>query len=252
MIKRIAIRSVYILLILGVLVLLGFVGESNQSQPCKGFHVNIASNGGVRFIDSASVVRKVYSTINPIEGKSLKTISLSRIEELINAMYFVEKSRVYRTLDGLVVADITQRVPIARVINALNETYYIDDKGKLMKPSNAYSARVIVVSGNINTRYSPSVDISELEYEKELGSQERLLVEVNRLIGYIDNDAFLRVWIDQIYVNRHGEFELVPRNGVHTIEFGKADDMEAKFVKLLKFYKHGLTHVGGEIIKESI
>lgn len=244
MIKKIAIQSVYILLMMGVLVLLGFAGESNQSQPCKGFHVNVASKGGLRFIDSASVVRQVYSTMSPMEGKSLKTIPLKRIEELVDAMYYVEESRVFRTLDGLIVADITQRIPIARVINAMNETYYIDDKGKLMKPSNAYSARVIIVSGNINTRYSPSINISELEFENELSSQERLLVEINQLIRYIDQDDFLRVWIDQIYINRRGEFELVPRNGVHTIEFGGVDNMEAKFTKLMKFYKHGLTHVG--------
>jgi cell division protein FtsQ len=244
MIKKIAIRSVYILLMLGVLVLLGFVGESNQSKPCKGFQVNVASEAGLRFIDSASVVRQVYATMSPIEGKSLKSISLNRIEELVNAMYYVEESRVFRTLDGLIVANITQRVPIARVINAMNETYYIDDKGKLMKPTHAYSARVVVVSGNINTRYSPSVNIRELENENGLSTQERVLVEIDRLVRYIDKDDFLRVWIDQIYVNRHGEFELVPRNGVHTIEFGRAEDMEAKFTKLMKFYKHGLTHVG--------
>ena len=80
--------------------------------------------------------------------------------------------------------------------------------------------------------------------ESELSSSGKVLLELNALIRFIQNDDFLNAWIDQIYVNRQSEFELVPRNGAHTIEFGKAENMEVKFNKLMKFYKFGLAHVG--------
>lgn len=244
MIQRIAKKVIYILIPLGMLVLLGFVVETNQSMPCRSFQVRIDSPFGHAFVDSASVVRQVFGVMEPLDGKELGSISLNRIEELVNKMYYVENSKVFRTIDGHVVASIQQRAPIARVINSMNETFYIDNHGKLMKPSSSYTARVVVVTGFIHTRYSPNINIAALSEENELSSSEKVLLDLNALIRFIQNDDFLNAWIDQIYVNRQGEFELVPRNGAHTIEFGKVENMELKFNKLMKFYKFGLTHVG--------
>jgi cell division protein FtsQ len=242
--RKIATIAFYILLPLGILAILGFAVDSNHSKPCRSFQVRINSPAGLGFVDSSYVVNQVYHHMEKLEGKPLKAISLSKVEELVNKLYYVENSRVYRTIDGHVVADINQRKPIARVINAMNESYYIDDQGKLMRTSSQHTARVIVVTGFINARYSPNVNIHSLDNEEELSSSERLLKELDLLVRYINSDKFLSSWIDQIYVNRQGEFELVPRNGIHTIEFGRAEDMKSKFDKLMKFYQNGLTHVG--------
>ncbi len=244
MIRRIAVIAFYILLPAGVFVLLGFAVENNKSMPCRSFRVHIDTSGGLAFLDSAAVVKQVYSVMDTLEGKKFKDISLNRIQELINTMYYVDKSRVYRTIDGHINVDISQRVPVARVINRNNETFYIDTYGKLMKPSTDYTARVPVVSGFVSTRYSPNVTIGDFENKSELTSSQRVLKELNDLIHYIRNDDFLDAWIDQVYVTRQGQFELVPRNGAHIIEFGSAEEIEEKFDKLMKFYTNGLTRVG--------
>jgi cell division protein FtsQ len=244
MIKRLAVISFYVLMPLGIMVLLGFAIDANQSKPCQSFNVVINSPAGLAFIDSAEVARQVHTVMGPLQGNSLRSISVKRIEELINAMYYVDGSRVYRTIDGNVVADIQQRIPVARVINSMNEHYYIDAQGKLMKTSTRYSARTIVVSGYMNTRYSPVVDILQLSESDGLTDSEKVLVDLFRLIRYISTDEFLNAWIDQVYINRQGEFELVPINGVHTVELGGIENMEMKFEKLLNFYRNGLTHLG--------
>lgn len=244
MMKEIAEKALYILFAAGVIVLLGFALDTNKSLNCRSFQVRVDAPSGNSFVDSLSVVKQVISILEPLEGKEISSIALGKVEELINAMHFVERSHVYRTIDGHVVADITQREPIARVVNSMNETFYIDAKGKLMKTSSSFSARVLVVTGFINTRYSPNINIYEMQKEEDLSSSQTVLVQLNQLVRHIQKDDFLNAWIDQIYVNRRGEFELVPRNGVHTIEFGQVEDMEEKFGKLMKFYKYGLTHVG--------
>jgi cell division protein FtsQ len=244
MIRKIAAISFYVLLPLGVMILLGFAVENNQSMPCRSFQVKINTPAGISFVDTTAVIKQVNSVIGPVKGNTLNAVPIARIEELVNSIYYVDQSRVYRTIDGHVIADIDQRVPVARVINSMNEHFYIDTRGKLMRTSNRYSARVIVVSGFINTRYSPAIDISQYNEDDDLTASERVLFELDKLIRYIMQDDFLHAWIDQIYVNRLGEFELVPRNGVHTIEFGNTENMESKFNKLLFFYKNGLTHLG--------
>ncbi|MFW5707369.1 MAG: cell division protein FtsQ/DivIB [Bacteroidota bacterium] len=244
MIRKIAVIGFYVLLPVGILILLGFAIDNNQSMQCRSFRVNIESDDGMAFVDSAAVVHKVYSMIDTLDQKLMKQIPLNRIEEVINTMYYVESSRVYRTIDGHIVADILQRQPVARVINSMNESYYIDREGKLMRPSRSYTARVPVVTGFINTRYSPNFDINNLRDREELSASEDIIRQLNDLILFIQKDVFLNSWIDQIYVTRAGEFELVPVNGSHTIEIGKVENLEAKFNKLMIFYKNGLTHVG--------
>ncbi len=244
MIKRIAVIAFYFLMPLGVFILLGFAVENNKSMPCRSFRVHIDTSGGLSFLDSATVVSQVYAALDTLEGKAFSDISLSRVEDLVNTFYYVDKSRVYRTIDGHINVEIKQRVPVARVINRANETFYIDQNGKLMKPSSRYTARVLVVSGFVNTRYAPGTTLGALENPAELTSSERVLEQVNTLVRYIMQDEFLHAWIDQIYVTPQGNFELVPRNSAHVIEFGNVKEMEEKFDKLMKFYKNGLTHVG--------
>jgi len=244
MIKRIIHISLYILIPLGLLVLLGFAVENNRSATCKGLVVDIQDADKRSFVDSMSVLTQVYKAMDTLNGRSLKSLSLNKLEELVNTMYYVENSQVYRQIDGYIVVSIKQREPVARVVNSFNETYYIDKKGGLMKMSESYSARVPVVTGFIRTRYSPGINIFDGSDESDLSRPEAVLGDVDKLLRFIQSDDFLSAWIDQISVTRSGEFELIPRNGSHTIEFGKADDMEKKFEKLMKFYKEGLAHVG--------
>jgi cell division protein FtsQ len=226
------------------MILLGFAVENNRSATCKGLVVEIQDSEKRTFVDSLSVLTQVYKTFDTLKGKTLRSISLNKIEELVNTMYYVENSQVYRQIDGYVVVNIQQREPVARVVNSFNESYYIDNHGGLMKMSDSYAARVPVVTGFIRTRYSPGINIHKLSQDPTLSRSEKVLTDVNKLLEFIANDEFLKAWVDQIYVTRTGEFELVPRNGVHTIEFGRAEDIENKFEKLMKFYKDGLAHVG--------
>jgi cell division protein FtsQ len=73
---------------------------------------------------------------------------------------------------------------------------------------------------------------------------DSMLTNLYKLTMYIIHDDFLKAQIDQVFVNNAGEFELVPRVGSHVIIFGKAEDMDAKFRKLVAFYKFGLNKIG--------
>ena len=244
MIKRIASIVLYILIPVSVFLLLGFAVESNKSMPCRSFRVVIDHQHGMMFVDSAEVVEKVYALMDTLEGRIIKDISLNRIAERINAMYYVKNCRIYRSIDGHVVANINQRVPLVRVVNSLNETYYIDNTGRLMKTSHKFTARVPVATGFIHTRYAHDFSLEELAGNNNLSRSDKVIRDLNGMIKFIQEDSFWSAWIDQVYVTRMGEFELIPRNGAHVVEFGSVEDMEEKFEKLLKFYKNGLTHVG--------
>ena len=58
------------------------------------------------------------------------------------------------------------------------------------------------------------------------------------------SSRFLKAQIEQVYVDKTGEFELFPRVGNHIIVFGNAEDIDKKFERLLIFYRNGLSKTG--------
>ena len=115
-----------------------------------------------------------------------------------------------------------------------------------MRVTNRYTARVMVITGHLPARYSSSLDLTQQRPVDEMSGSEILLRELFILANHIDQDPFLKAWIDQIFVTRNGNFELIPKNGAHVIEFGDTTNMAGKFEKLLFFYQNGLTQVGWE------
>jgi len=67
-------------------------------------------------------------------------------------------------------------------------------------------------------------------------------------VEFIEDDDFWRSEVVQIaaHTTPSGalEVELVPRSGRHTIVFGRIEQVERKFDKLLCFYRSGLMNIG--------
>ena len=64
------------------------------------------------------------------------------------------------------------------------------------------------------------------------------------LANYIQDDELWDSQVVQIYYNRNGDFELIPRVGAHQIIFGEAVDIAGKFQKLRILYEEGLKYEG--------
>ena len=56
------------------------------------------------------------------------------------------------------------------------------------------------------------------------------------LSTFIRDDKFWNSQIEQMYVNKQYEFELIPRVGSQVIELGRADNLQEKFDNLKILY----------------
>jgi cell division protein FtsQ len=70
------------------------------------------------------------------------------------------------------------------------------------------------------------------------------IYDVYKLASFITGDSFWKSQIEQIYVNRNYDFELIPRVGSHVIELGKVEDLEEKFENLKILYLRGFNRIG--------
>ena len=111
-------------------------------------------------------------------------------------------------------------------------SYYIDEDGKVMSLSDTYVARVPVFNGHI--KYGDHYkSIHDLSVNDPKG---QILEEIYCLATIINNDEFLSSQIVQVFINKEGEFEMIPRVGNQRILFGNIDKAEEKFNKLKTFY----------------
>ncbi len=240
----------WILIIAGIIVLGGFINIEKKKTVCKKFEVNIDYDGADPLITVDDIKGKVYESYDSLLGKRIKDIDLEKIERVVNEIKYVAKGDVYTTLGGNVEINITQRKPVVRIINRKNQSFYIDREGIPFPLGKEYSSRVIVANGNIGASLNDTIKLYGYDDFRERNiSNPSVLQEIYLLATYINKDDFLRAQIEQIYVNKSSEFELVPKVGRHIILFGKTDNMEKKFDKLYVFYKEGLSKTGWDKYK---
>lgn len=232
----------WIVLIVGVFLILGFVKKEHSKISCKSFNVIVENNIKNQLIDENQIKENIYTTFDTLVGKKLSDINLDEVEKLLVSYDHIAKAEVYTSLNGNLNINITEREPVLRIINKRNESFYMDDKGELFPLSDISSVRVSVASGNITATEKDTVNIENLEKTEvsEMTKMQKLYL-INK---YIQEDSFLQAQIEQIFINKSNEFELVPKVGRHIILFGDADNIESKFEKLLVFYKQGIQKAG--------
>jgi cell division protein FtsQ len=111
---------------------------------------------------------------------------------------------------------------------------YVAEDGKVMETSEKYSARIILVSGDI---------VRKLISQGDLNATEEGLA-LMAMIEYINKDKFWKAQVAQLDFNKSGKVFIYPQITGQVVEFGLPEDIELKFKKLLIFYKEILPQMG--------
>jgi len=232
-------------LVIGLFVSLGFAEKQEGSLPCKSLDITISQETENFFVQNDDVKQMILDRGDSIVNQPVSTINIPELEHVLNSNAAIAEAEVYITVDGKMKIDVVQRRPVIRIINKNNDSYYIDDKGKLMPLSDKYTARVLIANGNLFEPFSKRYmySISDIENNPQV-KYKTLLDDLFQLAQYIDADEFWKAQVQQVCVNDDNDIELVPRVGDHKIVFGDATDMDEKFKKLMTFYKEGLNTTG--------
>ncbi len=239
--KRMLKISILVLLIGGTLLGLGFVNSKPVKTSCEEITISIKKPDGNEYVLEEEIKNTVLLYCNDHEDTSgNQEINISKIEEAIKRNPTIAKCEVYKTVKGSLHAEIVQRRPIGRIINAMGESFYIDENGWMMPAVTGRPARVSVVTGEIFESFSPNPYFMENDSAATIS----VLDEIYTMLKYIDQHAFWKAQVEQIVVNKDKSFILIPKVGNHEIHFGKIDNMEGKLKKLEIFYQRGMTAEG--------
>lgn len=193
--------------------LVGFTHEKNKVKKVQDVAIEF-EEGNTLFMDFEMVNKLLIQNGKGLENEPKTVIDLHKLETNVLSHPMVENASVFLTIDGLLKARIKQRTPIARVISD-SKSYYIDKQAKRMPLSKNYSARVLLVFGDVN------------ESDNE---------NIHLLVSSILEDEFLKKQIIEVRKKENGEFVLSTRVGNQKIELGNLDNLDVKLKNLRSFF----------------
>ena len=245
MLKKTTTLLLWFAIFAGFIFLLGFTNKKQNEKLCKNILIQIDRSDENHFVSVEDVYAMISHEIDTSYQKAMISINTEKMEHQLGNHPSVARAEVYKTINGDLMVEITQRKPIVRIFPKNGESFYMDEHGKLMPVSDNFTARVMVANGFIDESYSKSYHLSAKEILKNDSiSASSLLDDIFLFSDYIQKHPFWEAQIEQLYVNKDLEIELIPRVGNHTIVFGDATRLNEKFNNLMIFYNQGLSKTG--------
>lgn len=215
--KRINWDDVKLVLMIGALVFLfSFSAKRNETRRLSAAKIEFLDKES--FITYDKVNNLLIQNFSSVKSIQKEKLDLNNVEKRLDTNPMIDKAEVYTTVDGTLKAQITQRTPIARVFEG-STSYYIDYKGREMPLSDVSTARVPIVTG----------EIDKVEKDK-----------LHQLLRYIHDDDFLRKNIIGMEIKPTGGLRMMNRNYDYEIQFGRLINMQRKFNNYKAFFQNAI------------
>ncbi|MDX2362279.1 MAG: hypothetical protein QNK23_15840 [Crocinitomicaceae bacterium] len=243
--------SLWSIFFIGLIVLGVYINDSLKQQEVPKPEIIVHVNGENAFITSDEFLDRLWNERLIYEGQIREDLDIEAIEAFILGISQVKEAEVFRKIDGSWKVDVTLRNPIARIYNLAGENFYLDDEGFVVETIPSHTARVLVVTGEIDDRIS-SISVPEIINNDSLISI-RNLDDIYRISNYVCKDPLFRSLIGQLHLKKNGDFVLIPLVGDQKIIFGSArsdEDVEEKFKKLKIFYEEAMPYEGWDAYTE--
>ncbi|SRR6056297_231505 len=233
------------LAILGYIVIaLSFVSEKRTGNICSKIQVHIKDSLEDKFVSEKYIKHFIHDLDQKVLGQPIKKVNIQELEKSITQKPIIKNTEVYFTGTGILHIEVDQRNPIVRIINNKQQNYYLDKDGAIIPLSSYYASHVLVASGEIYEFFEvPRTNWLKCPSENK-EKRNNSICEIFEMAKFINADPFWKSQIEQIYLTREGEYELIPRVGAHLIKLGKYENFKEKMRNLKVFYKKGLNNVG--------
>lgn len=237
--------SFWALFAIAVITLLVLTQQESSKEEVNDALIEIEVKNHDPFLTKEEVKRILTNAHLIFEGQKIEELNIDAIEAKINDISQVAHAEVYQSVNDKWQIDITLRQAIARVFNRNQENYYIDTEGNPFATTNLHTSHCVVVTGEIED------GVQSENYQTIINNDSlisiRDLDDVYRISNYVCNDPLFHSLIGQIYLEKNGDFKLIPLVGDQVIEFGTAtseNEVADKFQKLKIFYEEAISNEG--------
>ena len=222
--KKILTRTLWLLLGIGAIVLLGAAMQKKDRKPCADIKIEITGATRHMFIDEKDV-RTILNSMGTITGIAASTLDLRAMETVVEKNLWVSNAEMFLDNNQVLQVRIDERQPVARVFTLEGNSFYVDSGSLRLPLSDKLTARVPVFTGFPSDKPSLAKPDSVL------------LQNVVKMGKYILADSFWMAQVAQIDITPQSNFEMVPVIGDQIVTLGDAEDIEKKFNRLYTFYQ---------------
>ena len=199
-----------------VVTLFAFSSTKNARRKVSDPVIHFKGDDNL-FITQETVSKLLIQNQQGVKKMPKETLDLNQLETALNSNPMIKSAQVYITVNGELKADIEQKKPIARV--STNASYYIDDQGTYMPLSSNHSARVPLVTGQVDKNDLKTVFI---------------------MANKIDHDEFLKKNVIEIHQDENKTIYLKLRQCSFMVQLGSINHLDKKINNLKAFYKKSL------------
>jgi cell division protein FtsQ len=201
-----------------------YFGSSARHRESTGFTVVVRDSLRLQFVQAQDIVDLVKRyDLYPV-GKTFEEINTLTIRDSILTNRLVESAEVFTTSRGVVVANITQREPILRVMSDTHGSFYVDSKREIMPVSPNFVLHVPLATGAI--------------------SEELAKNYLFDFALFLSRNPYWNAWFEQIVVGGSQGVVLIPRVGDFRIVMGTLNNFAVKLDNFSLFVERGLSVVG--------
>jgi len=233
-IKKILLGALWVVLGSGMVILLVAAISKKNRAICKGIEIEIKGVADNFFLSKQEVIQLMTApgTKPVFKGKSVASFNLQKLERTLETNLWVRDAELFFDNNEVLQVAIDEREPIARIFTVAGNSYYIDSSMEFLPLSDKMSARLPVFTN------FPS------EKTKWRGADSLLMSQVKNMSQFIQKDNFWSAQVAQVDITAQRNFEIVPTIGSYTIEMGDGENLDAKFNRLMLFYKQVLVKTG--------
>ncbi len=194
-------------------------------ELCQRVEVTIDNADSTQFVTPQGVIAELAKLGFKVVGKPMWQIDASRIEQALLRSEYLEKAECVKATGGVLMIRASQLVPVLRVFDG-DQSYYVNRQGKRMAATASYHADVPVVQGHFTLQYPAT----------------RLLP----MVEYVESDSLLRSLVTMYTMRDSDNIYITPAIQGHVVNMGDATGYEAKFRKLMLFYRKVMPAKGWE------
>ena len=178
----------YILLLGYLVVVLGFVSGKAGNVVCSNLNIQIKDSLSNRFITSNHVKNIIDAENIRALGYAERIVNTQELERILDNQPVVKDAQVFKTIDGTLNIRIEQRLPVLRVMNERNQSYYIDEEGQVLPLKRNFTMHTLVANGFIREPFNPLRSKSIFDKGKDLSEGQKTIFDLYKLALFIHNN----------------------------------------------------------------
>lgn len=214
--------------------IIAFTERQQTNVSVKDISIRMVNVSENHFLDEGDILKLMELDRENIKGASIDKVNMREVERKIQREPFVDDAQLYTDLKGNLMVRASLRRPVARIVRSDGPDGYIAEDGTVMPVSEKFTARVLLISGTF---------VKQLLQQRNLNAtaEGKGLMD---LMTEIRENEFWNAQIAQLDIDSKMRITILPQIGDEKIEFGTTENIDAKFSKLMIFYKEILPRMG--------